>query len=131
MSASGAQCRLKRSSVVKTSARQAGGFAVGRRADAAPAVIGRIGGDEVEPRRGPQGEGGESFVQFHPRVLHVPFNLIARWIFREDARRHGQRAAAAGVCERKRQRRRREGRDSQSGIALRTESTSSFCSAGG
>ena len=96
---------------------------VGRRADAAPAVIGRIGGDDVELRRGPQGEGGERFVQFHPRVLHIPFNLVARWIFREHARRHGQRAAAAGTCERKRQRRRREGRDGRSGIALRTEST--------
>ena len=86
---------------------------IGRRADPTPRKVGRVGGDDVEGRS-LQRKGREAFVQLHPRLFDVPFDLIASRIFRQHAAKHGQAAAIALHG-------RREGRDRQSRIALRTE----------
>ncbi len=89
---------------------------VSGRTDPAASEIGRIGVHDAEVRLRPQRECGETRIQFYPRLLDIPFDLVARRIFREHTRRR-RHGAAAGVCERKR----RKGRNGQSRVALGTE----------
>src|SRR5271166_853669 len=86
---------------------------VGRGADSTPRVVGRVGVNDVEGRR-LESEGREALIQLHPRLLDVPFDLIALRILRQHAAERGRTSAM-------RLQKRRQGPDRQSRIALRAE----------
>ena len=86
---------------------------VGRRADPASCIIGRVRVDDVEGGS-LESEGREALIQLHARLLDVPFDLIALRILRQHAAERDRTSAM-------RLQKRWQGPDRQSCIALRAE----------
>src|ERR1700722_4804375 len=61
-------------------------------ADSTCRIIGGVGVDDVESRR-LESKGHEALIQLHPRLLDVPFHLLAFRILRQYAAERGRTSA--------------------------------------